>query len=57
MKAKGLEGNLTRQQWLELCGIEYTLTMYPKYYSEGEYPQAVSRLQELRELRFTTTTP
>lgn len=51
MRKKWPQGYLTDREWPELLGIEYTLTMYPTYYSEAEYSQAVSRLQELRDLK------
>ena len=45
------QGFLTDQQWRELLAIEYTITMYPRYYTDDEYDKEVDRLQELRKLR------
>lgn len=45
------QGGLTENQWRELLGIEYTITMYPAYYNDIEYNSAVSRMQELREMK------
>lgn len=46
------KGNLTDNEWQELLGIEYTVTMYPLYYNGIEYDNAVARMQELRELKY-----
>lgn len=45
------EGNLTKDQWQELVAIEYTITMYHKYYTESEYDDAVNRMHYLSTLR------
>lgn len=45
------QGKLTDAQWQELLGIEYTITHYPKYYTDHEYDMAVVRLQELRIIK------
>ncbi len=51
MKKGWPQFNLTEDQWQELLGIEYTLTMYPRYYVGNDYEKAENRLQELRQLR------